>query len=280
MLTYTFCHLPGVGPATEKSWWKQGIASWDDFLSYKPGHMSAKRHLFLSHELEEAFDRLQSGQADYFAARLPKSEMWRLFKSFADNLAYVDIETTGGLNGLDHITSIAAYDRKQVHTFVHGCNLEQTADLLHQRQLLVTYNGACFDLPYLRRELNISLPPAHIDLRFLLAQLGFRGGLKGCERQLGIHREELDGFDGYLAVLLWRDYQIYKDQRYLNTLLRYNCADVIHLDRLMIEAWNRKLAQLPLPVAHLGLPPPAPFPNPYPLHPEILDAMSDIRLTK
>ena len=280
MLTYTFCHLPGVGPATEKSWWKQGIASWDDFLSCKPGNMSAKRHLFLSHELEEAFDRHQSGQADYFAARLPKSEMWRLFKSFADNLAYVDIETTGGLNGLDHITSIAAYDRTQVHTFVHGCNLEQTADLLHQTQLLVTYNGACFDLPYLRRELNIPLPPAHIDLRFLLAQLGFRGGLKGCERQLGIHREELDGFDGYLAVLLWRDYQIYKDQRYLNTLLRYNCADVIHLDRLMIEAWNRKLAQLPLPVAHLNLLPPAPFPNPYPLHPEILDAMSDIRLTK
>ncbi len=280
MLTYTFCHLPGVGPATEKSWWKQGIASWDDFLSCKPRHMSAKRHLFLSHELEEDFDRLQSGQAAYFAARLPKSEMWRLFKSFADNLAYVDIETTGGLNGLDHITSIAVYDRKQVHTFVHGCNLEQTADLLHQTQLLVTYNGACFDLPYLRRELNIPLPPAHIDLRFLLAQLGFRGGLKGCERQLGIHREELDGFDGYLAVLLWRDYQIYKDQRYLNTLLRYNCADVIHLDQLMIEAWNRKLAQLPLPIAHLGLPPPAPFPNPYPLHPEILDAMSDIRLTK
>lgn len=273
MLTHTFCHLPGIGPATERSWWKQGIVTWDDFLSRKPGQMSAKRHLLLGHELEESLDHLQSGRAAYFAARLPKSEMWRLFKSFADSLAYVDIETTGGLNGLDHITSIAAYDRTQVHTFIHGCNLEQAADLLHQTQLLVTYNGACFDLPYLRRELNIPLPPAHIDLRFLLAQLGFRGGLKGCERQLGIHREELDGFDGYLAVLLWRDYQIYYDQRYLDTLLRYNSEDVINLDLLMTEAWNRKLTQLPNTFAHLALEQPPHFPNPFPLHPEILESI-------
>jgi len=273
MLTHTFCHLPGVGPATERSWWNQGTLSWTDFLEHKPSPMSGQRHRFLARELEESLHHLQSGQALYFADRLPKSEMWRLFTSFADSLAYVDIETTGGLDGLDHITSMAAYDRRQVHTFIHGLNLEQAADLLNQTQLLVTYNGACFDLPYLRRELNISLCSAHIDLRFLLAKLGFGGGLKGCERQLGMHRGELDGFDGYLAVLLWHGYQSLKDSRYLHTLLRYNCEDVINLDVLMVEAWNRKLAQLPRTFSHLALERPAPFPNPFPLHQEILDAV-------
>lgn len=273
MLTHTFCHLPGVGPATERSWWNQGIVTWNEFLARKPSPMSTKRHLVLGHELEESLHHLQSGQAAYFAARLSKSEMWRLFTSFTDSLAYVDIETTGGLDGLDHITSIAVYDRRYVHTFVHGRNLEQAADILNQTQLLVTYNGACFDLPYLQRELNIPNWSAHIDLRFLLANLGFRGGLKGCERQLGINREELDGFDGYLAVLLWHGYQTHQDARYLNTLLRYNCEDVINLDLLMTEAWNRKLAQLPSAFSHLVQEQPAPFPNPFPLHHEILEAV-------
>lgn len=276
MLTHTFCHLPGIGLNTEKRWWDQGILTWEDFLVRKPSRMSANRHQFLAQEVENSLYRLESGQAAYFSARLPKSETWRVFASFTHSLAYVDIETTGGLNGLDHITTIAAYDRTQVHTFVHGRNLEQAADLLIQPQLLITYNGSCFDLPYLRRELGLPTPAAHIDLRFVLASLGLKGGLKGCERQLGLDRGELDGFDGYLAVLLWHGHQTHQDTRYLHTLLRYNCEDVLNLDALMIEAWNRKLDLLPFSGSHLRLPPPQTLSNPFPLHPEILDRIRSV----
>ena len=273
MLTHTFCHLPGIGPTTEKSWWSHDILTWKDFLNRKPPRMSAERHKRLAQELESSFSCLETGQAGYFAARLPRSEIWRLFGSFSHSLAYVDIETTGGLNGQDHITTIAAFDRSSVHTFVHGQNLEQAADFLIQPQLLITYNGSCFDLPYLRRELGLSAPDAHIDLRFLLANLGFQGGLKGCERQLGLSRGELDGFDGYLAVILWHGYQTLRDSRYLHTLLCYNCEDVINLELLMTEAWNRKLNQLPAAFSYLRRKPPAPHPNPYPVHPEVLEAV-------
>jgi hypothetical protein len=272
VLTHTFCHLPGIGPATEKSWWTQGLLTWEEFLNTRPSRMSAKRHQILATELETSMNQLDAGNAAYFAARLPKAEMWRLFASFDHTLAYVDIETTGGMNGLDHITTIAAYDRRQVHTFVHGHNLEKVEDFFTQPQLLITYNGSCFDLPYLHREMVFPGPAAHIDLRFLLASVGLRGGLKGCERQLGLDRGELDGFDGYLAVLLWHNYQTLQDIRYLHTLLRYNCEDVINLDLLMTEAWNRKLAQLPPTLSHLTRIWPERFPNPYPRHPEILDA--------
>jgi len=278
MLTHTFCHLPGIGLNTEKRWWDQGILTWEDFLVRKPSRMSANRHRSLAQEIEDSQYHLESGQAAYFSARLPKSETWRVFAAFTHSLAYVDIETTGGLNGLDHITTIAAYDRTQVHTFVHGRNLEQAADLLVQPQLLITYNGSCFDLPYLRRELGLPPPAAHIDLRFVLASLGLKGGLKGCERQLGLERGELDGFDGYLAVLLWHGHQTYQDTRYLHTLLRYNCEDVLNLDVLMTEAWNRKLDMLSFSGSHLHLPPPQPLSNPFPLHPEILDRFRSVVL--
>ena len=40
-----------------------------------------------------------------------------------------------------------------------------------------------------------------------MSSLGYRGGLKGCEKCLGLDRAELDGVDGYFAVLLWNEYR-------------------------------------------------------------------------
>jgi hypothetical protein len=56
-------------------------------------------------------------------------------------------------------------------------------------------------------------------------------------------------------------------------LLRYNCEDVINLDLLMTEAWNQKVEQLPFPGSYLRQDPPRLFPNPFPLHSEILETM-------
>ena len=36
---------------------------------------------------------------------------------------------------------------------------------------------------------------AQIDLRYVLYSLGYRGGLKGCERQLGMDRGNLSDID-------------------------------------------------------------------------------------
>ena len=67
------------------------------------------------------------------------------------------------------------------------------------------------------------------------------GGLKSCERQLGLERPGLEEIDGYLAVLLWRDYRRRHDPRTLETLLAYNAQDTLVLEALMVEAYNRKL---------------------------------------
>jgi len=86
---------------------------------------------------------------------------------------------------------------------------------------------------------------AQIDLRYVLYSLGFRGGLKGVERQLGTDRGDLRDVDGFFAVLLWNEYQKGGDQKALNTLLAYNVQDTVTLENLMVTAYNMKLKETP-----------------------------------
>jgi hypothetical protein len=82
-------------------------------------------------------------------------------------------------------------------------------------------------------------------LRYVLRSLGFRGGLKGCERQLGMDRGDLNDIDGFFAVLLWDEYQETGDQKALDTLLAYNIQDTVTLENLMVTAYKMKLRQTP-----------------------------------
>jgi hypothetical protein len=86
---------------------------------------------------------------------------------------------------------------------------------------------------------------AQIDLRYVLYSLGYRGGLKGVERQLGPDRGDLRDVDGFFAVLLWDEYLKTKNRQVLETLLAYNVQDTITLENLMVTAYNMKLKQTP-----------------------------------
>ena len=58
-----------------------------------------------------------------------------------------------------------------------------------------------------------------------------KGGFKAVEQQLGIPRQ-LQGINGWDAVLLWHRYQYFGDQKALATLLKYNEEDVVNLKAL------------------------------------------------
>lgn len=91
---------------------------------------------------------------------------------------------------------------------------------------------------------------AHIDLRYVLGSLGYKGGLKGCEKQFGIDREELNGVDGLFAVHLWNDYKRKGNRKALETLLAYNILDVVNLEKLMVFAYNLKVKNTPFSGTH------------------------------
>jgi hypothetical protein len=158
---------------------------------------------------------------------------------------YLDIETTGLDRYYNDITTIALYDGESIQTYVQGHNLEDFIEDIQKYKVIVSYNGKSFDIPFIERYFNIRLDHAHIDLRYILYSLGFKGGLKGCERQLGMNRGDLSDIDGFFAVLLWDEYQRTGDQKVLDTLLAYNIQDTINLENLMVTAYNIKLKGTP-----------------------------------
>ncbi|MBN1947632.1 MAG: ribonuclease H-like domain-containing protein [Bradymonadales bacterium] len=245
ILEHTFCHFPGIGLKTERHLWERGLSTWEDLVEWAAkaaGHGQLSRAAAL---VEESREQLCAGNAEYFFERLPTGQQWRAFSDFKERVAYLDIETTGLTPQYDYITTIALYDGRDIRVYVHGRNLEQFASDIRRYGLLVTYNGKCFDLPVIERQFDIRLPKAHIDLRYVLGSLGFKGGLKGCEKRFGLGRNELEGLDGYFAVLLWSEFRRTRREEVLETLLAYNVADVLSLETLMAHAVNLHLAQMP-----------------------------------
>jgi hypothetical protein len=241
VLTRSFVHVPGVGERRERGLWDRGYTDWDAFLRGHPA--SAWRDLIAS--------RLDRERA---ARDLPRREMWRLSTAFPGRTGFLDIETTGLTPGRDGVTCVGISDGETVTALVQGRDLHRLGEELERFDLLVTYNGACFDLPFLAS----SFPGIdfsrfhHIDLRYPLHRLGLKGGLKGVERTLQLSRaEELEGADGYVAVLLWEQH-VRGHPRALETLVRYCLEDVVHLKPLMAHAYDRLAAQLPLAVEPFG----------------------------
>ncbi|MGO9415919.1 MAG: ribonuclease H-like domain-containing protein [Syntrophobacteraceae bacterium] len=263
MLRHTFVHLPGIGLKTERSLWQNGIHSWE-FFHDKHGWMLTPfgpgKYAALRSRLEVCRERLCALDPAYFAGALAQQHLWRLFADFRQCAAFIDIETTGLGGPYDHITTATLYDGREVFYYIYGDNLDAFALDLRKYKILITYNGSCFDLPFIRNYFRVAVDHIHIDLRYLLRSLGYSGGLKGCEKSLGLDRAELNGVDGYFAVLLWREYRKTGNVKALETLLAYNMADTVNLETLMVQAFNMKVSETPFHELRIPLPCPPPIP--------------------
>lgn len=264
MLTSSFCHLPGVGPKTEQALWAAGYLSWETALGNGAGPSSRHVKKTWLPLLQESLDRHQDQELGYFTGRMPTSQHWRLFRDFRHACAFVDIETTGLSPYSDQITTIVLYDGQTIRHYINGENLGDFPEDIRDYRLLVSYNGKSFDVPFIEKFFGVKLPPVHIDLRHVLRGLGIAGGLKNCERKLGIQRQESADIDGFLAVLLWHEYRRTKDRKFLETLLAYNAEDTVNLEALMVWAFNRNLTGTPF--TGLALPVPTPPPSPFRAH--------------
>ena len=261
MIENTFCHIPGIGAKTERRLWKDGLLSWHAVNEESTRSLGSKTREQLVRHSRESIEQLTAGNAAYFCNSLPASQSWRMFPAFEHTTAYLDIETTGLSGDIDCVTTIALYDGRDIHTFVRGENLDAFADCIARYEVIVTYNGKTFDVPFLRQHLGLAMSHAHIDLRYILAGLGYTGGLKACERRLGLDRKELADVDGYFAVLLWHDYVRSGNRKSLDTLLAYNIADVLNLATLMPMAYNMRIVNTPFRENRLppATPPEIPF---------------------
>lgn len=273
MLGHTFCHLPGVGPKSESSLWRAGVRDWEDFLSASPPPVSAGKAAFMRQGIEQSQAALDAKDPDWFALRLKSANSWRLFPHFLPDAGYLDIETDGEAHPT--VTAVALYHQGRLTTYVHGRNMDELEGDLSRVKVLVTFNGKCFDVPIIERVLGVSCPRAHVDLRFVLGAVGATGGLKACEKRYGLSRRELDGVDGWSAVLLWREWERTGDRRVLETLLAYNAADVLSLEVLLAHALDELLLATPF-AGDLTVPIPALAGNPYSADPDVVQRVRGV----
>ena len=222
--------------------WRRGMTCVDQLVDEVMGsvdgnEMSSRQKK--AHQLAHAtVHAIEAQDLSFFYQHLPSNQHWRLL---GENIktAYLDIETTGLDPLYAHITTICVYDGTDWKTYVHGRNLHEFKTDIQRYDLLVTYNGKTFDIPFINSFFNIEIDTPHVDLRYPLAAQGFKGGLKSIEHKLGLGRTGAIGdVDGFLAVHLWNEYALRGNPRALETLLAYNLEDVFNLAPLGARVFN------------------------------------------
>jgi uncharacterized protein YprB with RNaseH-like and TPR domain len=253
MLTSTFVLLNGIGPHTERRLWNTGVLDWTTFLaSSSLSGISAARKTWYDAQLAAAESHLNAGHAQYFATCLKAREHWRLFETFRRRVLYLDIETTGMSVRDGHVTVVGLYRNGCMTSLVRGETLteDRLRDELDQTDLLVTFFGSGFDIPYLQAKFpRLDFRKPHFDLCFAARRLGLRGGLKSIERELCIERDQdVIGLDGWEAVRLWHQWKA-GDEAALDLLLRYNIADTRNLETLAEQLYEQMVTRFgPPPV--------------------------------
>jgi len=249
MIRHTFLHLPDIGPQRERALWQRGILDWTSFLAAAArGTLAEGLYRRIVPLVEQSCRAWDARDLEFFRLAMPPQEAWRLYPELADQALFLDIETTGLSAQVHDVTVIGAFGGGQVSLFVNGVNLEDFPAFAARFPLLVTFNGVQFDIPFLRARLpRARLDQLHIDLRFVLRSLGYRGGLKAIERQLGLKRDhDIQHVDGFEAVRLWYRYRR-GDRQALNKLVMYNLTDVLNLVELMEITFHEKFRSLTFP---------------------------------
>jgi len=222
----SFIPVRGVGEKTERRLWREGATHWDAF---DPSLVSGSLADRIGRFIETARPHLAEGNARFFAEAFPGGEQWRLYEDFRDAAAFFDIETTGLSAERDNVTTVSVHRGGETTTLVRGEDL--TRGRLREAldaPLLVTYNGARFDVPFLENSFDLSLDSAHLDLIYPCRSLGLTGGLKTVEEEVGIERDRPD-MGGKDAVRLWKRYERRGDEDALGTLVSYNREDTVNL---------------------------------------------------
>ena len=232
----SYVFVDGVGERTERKLWEAGLVDWDRFERSDPepadAVVSARKRDAIEAFIGRAREELDEGNVAFFADRLPTSDRWRVYEN-CSTTCFFDIETTGLDPGRDRVTAVSFHRDDETTTLVRGRDLTREAVRreFEASDLLVSFNGARFDVPFLERGFDLEVETPHLDLMYPCRQLDRTGGLKRIEREIGIDRSE-DDVDGREAVRLWRRYER-GDEAALERLVRYNREDARNLEPLL-----------------------------------------------
>jgi uncharacterized protein len=237
MIRNTFSILNGIGERLEKKLWRNGILTWDDFIHTPDlNFINPNKKSIFDRHLSDARRELAYGNASYFSTTIKRREHWRLFDTFKELSACLDIETNGLMPGSGgYTTMVGIYNGFDYKCFLKDINLtyENLEREFSRYKYLITFYGSAFDVPFLKRsmpDLKFNMP--HFDICHASRKLGFRKGLKSLETELGIERHEaVRGMNGYDAVKLW-EFARKGSSESLDLLTIYNKEDTVNLFKI------------------------------------------------
>ena len=248
LLRCSFQHLPGISALKEERLWAKGILDWTDLNQNIPVQMDmyAEGGNPLQLALEASEKAFANRDIAFFANRLPKREYYRIASSFPKQCVFLDIETTGLSTYYDDVTVVGWSIGDTYTALIEPKKIEKLESVVRENQLVVTFNGSLFDLPFLSKAYQVDWSSIfHIDLRYLARRVGLTGGQKRIEVEIGLIRKaEIEGLTGAEAVVLWFDYKE-GDLNALRDLVRYNHADIEGMKSLLEEA-IRRIAPQPI----------------------------------
>ncbi|MDE0055312.1 MAG: ribonuclease H-like domain-containing protein [Gammaproteobacteria bacterium] len=229
LLRRSFQHLPGIGAAKEAKLRSEGLRDWNDLLSPATGQLDlfGIRGSKLGCAVEASEEALAKGDVEFFKARLPRREHYRIAASFPGRCVFLDIESTGLSRYYDEVTLVGWSAGSRYEVLIEPTETCRLDGYLSTHPIVVTFNGTLFDLPFLASRFNTDWSVVtHVDLRYLARRAGLTGGQKKIEMTIGFERgTPLEGVSGAEAVGLWFDYKE-GDLSALRKLIRYNHADV------------------------------------------------------
>jgi len=239
----TFLGAEQVGERTEQRLWEQGVTRWEAFDRGCRG-IGATRAACIERYIDRGRQALAADDVSFFGERFPTRECWRLYESFREGACFFDIETTGLSPESSVVTTVTLHQNGETRTLVRGDDLtdEQLVAAFEPADLLVTFNGARFDVPFLESQFDIDLDRPHIDLLPTCRRAGLSGGQDAVEDRLGIERA-LPDVDGREAVRLWHDHERGVDGA-LDRLVAYNREDTENMVPILEQTVERLDRQL------------------------------------
>lgn len=264
MLTASFIFANGITESMERAIWSRGITSWELLKKHRGEAAEAigtARSQKLLDEVLRAEEALAAGDHNYFRQRWPARESWRLLKGYCtdEEIALVDIETTGRTPGYDQITVIGLSDGSKEQAFVADRpmpgdhKLSDYLEAIRRYKLVVTFNGESFDIPFIEkhfRDNNYHQEQPHLDLIWPARSIGLSGGLKDMEKQIGIERDDdIADMRGMEAITLWGQWKQHGDRAAYDRLVTYCKADCTNLKDFALHIYNKKWDETYTPYA-------------------------------
>jgi len=248
MILNTFQHIRGISAKKEFELWRSGVLTWDDLEKKQNLQLSlfgdlASDSIFLSSK--QAIDEENT---DFFRQHLSPREFYRIALAFPYKTLFLDIETTGLSKYYNTITIVGWSVGKDYGVYIQGDSDESFRQALEKAEIIVTFNGSLFDIPFLRRKMSaLKIPQCHVDLRFLSKRVELSGGQKVIETMLGVKRQKgVANVIGETAPLLWYKY-CWGDRKALKQLILYNHADIEGMKIIFDEAVKRLLEKNQVP---------------------------------